>query len=119
VWQSTGDLLEGTNPIDTTQLDGGAFYDPYTTAMAKYGDYAVTGVQLVADAGWAFPDGEQIVLIDNTVIGTADGGKTTYTYDQPQNKADCKKGGWEDLTRDDGSKFKNQGDCIQYANTGK
>ena len=34
-------------------------------------------------------------------------------------KDDCKKGGWETLTRDDGSPFKNQGDCIQYMNTGK
>jgi hypothetical protein len=35
------------------------------------------------------------------------------------NKNDCKKGGWMDLERKDGSSFKNQGDCIQYMNTGK
>ena len=35
------------------------------------------------------------------------------------NKNDCKKGGWENLERADGSSFKNQGDCIQYVNTGK
>lgn len=34
-------------------------------------------------------------------------------------KNDCKNGGWETLSRDDGSPFKNQGDCIQYFNTGK
>ena len=34
-------------------------------------------------------------------------------------KDDCKKGGWEDLERADGTSFKNQGDCIQYMNTGK
>jgi hypothetical protein len=34
-------------------------------------------------------------------------------------KDECKKGGWEDMTRADGSSFKNQGDCIQYVNTGK
>jgi hypothetical protein len=34
-------------------------------------------------------------------------------------KDDCKKGGWADLTRADGTSFKNQGDCIQYVNTGK
>jgi hypothetical protein len=34
-------------------------------------------------------------------------------------KNDCKKGGWKDLQRANGSSFKNQGDCIQYANTGK
>ena len=35
------------------------------------------------------------------------------------NKNDCKKGGWMDLERKDGSSFKNQGYCIQYMNTGK
>jgi hypothetical protein len=34
-------------------------------------------------------------------------------------KDDCKKGGWMELERADGSSFKNQGDCIQYMNTGK
>jgi hypothetical protein len=37
----------------------------------------------------------------------------------PTNKDQCKKGGWMTLTRADGSRFKNQGDCIQYVNTGK
>ncbi|MBZ0299159.1 MAG: hypothetical protein K8J31_05440, partial [Anaerolineae bacterium] len=34
-------------------------------------------------------------------------------------KEACKGGGWRSLRRADGSGFKNQGDCIQYANTGK
>jgi hypothetical protein len=35
------------------------------------------------------------------------------------NASDCKKGGWEILTRADGSSFKNQGDCVSYTNNGK
>lgn len=31
----------------------------------------------------------------------------------------CKNDGWRSLSRADGSAFKNQGDCIQYVNTGK
>jgi hypothetical protein len=31
----------------------------------------------------------------------------------------CKKNGWLTHTRTDGTPFKNQGDCIQYVNTGK
>lgn len=31
----------------------------------------------------------------------------------------CKNGGWQGVTRNDGSTFVNQGDCIQYVNTGK
>ncbi|HZQ35222.1 MAG TPA: hypothetical protein VFD32_04765 [Dehalococcoidia bacterium] len=31
----------------------------------------------------------------------------------------CKDGGWQNVRRADGTSFKNQGDCIQYVNTGK
>ncbi|HEX7480788.1 MAG TPA: hypothetical protein VF331_23505 [Polyangiales bacterium] len=34
-------------------------------------------------------------------------------------KSTCKADGWQDRFRADGTSFKNQGDCIQYANTGK
>ena len=37
----------------------------------------------------------------------------------PTNEDDCKEGGWQNFRRADGSVFKNQGDCIQYVNTGK
>jgi hypothetical protein len=36
----------------------------------------------------------------------------------PKTANDCKKGGWENLYRSDNTSFKNQGDCIQYVNTG-
>jgi hypothetical protein len=35
------------------------------------------------------------------------------------NKDQCKNDGWKMVFRANGSPFKNQGDCIQYANTGK
>lgn len=35
------------------------------------------------------------------------------------NASACKNDGWQQLTRANGSIFKNQGDCIQYVNTGK
>ena len=37
----------------------------------------------------------------------------------PEVKDDCKNGGWINLFRADDSSFKNEGDCIQYVNTGK
>lgn len=45
---------------------------------------------------------------------------TTYTTDAPvaASKDDCKEGSWQTHTRANGSHFKNQGDCIQYVNTG-
>jgi hypothetical protein len=106
---NTGDLLEGVNPIDTGQLTNGTFYDPYAAALAKYANYPVVSVSLVVDPGYG-----QIVRFDNTVVD-----QTLYTYDQPVDKDECKKNGWQSLTREDGSTFKNQGDCIQYVNTGK
>lgn len=39
--------------------------------------------------------------------------------DPPADKQACKEDGWQTLTRADGSTFKNQGNCIQYVNTGK
>jgi hypothetical protein len=44
---------------------------------------------------------------------------TTTTGTVPTSKDQCKNGGWKSLTRADGTSFKNQGDCIQYVNTGK
>jgi len=111
-WLSTGDLLEGANPIDTSQLDLGAFYDPYATALAKYGDYEVTGVQLVVDGGWAFGDLEQTARVDNTDIA---GHVYTYEVPQPESSDDCKDGGWMELADDEGNTFRNQGLCIKYA----
>ena len=40
-------------------------------------------------------------------------------FRQPASADNCKKGGWQTLKRADGSSFKNQGDCIQYVNTGR
>jgi hypothetical protein len=37
----------------------------------------------------------------------------------PTDKNQCKNGGWQFLERADTTLFKNQGDCIQYVNTGR
>jgi hypothetical protein len=43
-----------------------------------------------------------------------------YSFTVPAlSKDQCKDGGWQRLFRTNGTGFKNQGDCIQYANTGK
>jgi hypothetical protein len=34
----------------------------------------------------------------------------------PQSKADCKNGGWRSLDNDQGQPFRNQGQCVSYAN---
>lgn len=36
----------------------------------------------------------------------------------PASTEDCRKGGWQSLTDDDGRPFRNQGDCVSYVATG-
>ena len=114
IWLNTGNLAAPTNLVDTTHLPLGSFYDPYANAQLKYGNYQVTGIQLVTDASWVF--GVQTVHVDNVQINN-----TTVTFDKPvpTNKDQCKDGGWMTLGRADGSGFKNQGDCVSYVSNGK
>jgi len=112
-WLTTGDLLESALFVDTSQLPGGMFYDTWASALVKYGSDEVTGIQLVADGGWAV-GGTQTVLVDNVMINT-----TTYTFEEvvASDKERCKNGGWEDFTSAPGP-FNNQGDCVSYFATG-
>jgi len=92
---------------------GGSGYTNYTGAAAFFAanpSYRITGIQLVVDSGWAFTDGRQAITVTPTV---------DVTLHPPANMGACKKGGWQTVARQDGSVFKNQGDCIQYVNTGK
>ncbi len=79
-WGNTGNLLDATNPlnfVDDSQL-GGTFYDPITNARAAFGTLIVTGIQLVDDAGYAFGDGIQTILVDNVMINDS-----LNTFDVP------------------------------------
>ena len=57
--------------------------------------------------------------VDKVVIGV-NGVSTTYDFEPlsppPANADQCKKGGWMHFNN---PSFKNQGDCIQFVNTGK
>jgi hypothetical protein len=52
------------------------------------------------------------------LLGPAPGG-SCIGGNVPTDKNQCKGNGWMTMVRADGTVFKNQGDCIQYANTGK
>lgn len=105
VWLSSGNLASPANLVDTSQLDGGTFYDPYAAAQVKYGAYEITGIQLVVDAGWAMTGGVQTAHVDNVQINTS-----TTTFESADS---CKKGGWQNFTSAPGP-FKNQGQCVSY-----
>lgn len=112
VWLNTGNLASPGNLVDASQL-GGNFYETYSDVQAAYGSYPVTGVSVVVDGCWA--QGSQSVEVDNLTVNN-----TTVTFEKPvaQSKDQCKGNGWKDVTRADGSGFKNQGECIKYVNTG-
>lgn len=48
----------------------------------------------------------------------APGGACNGPLPIPQSADDCKKGGWQTRTDDQGTPFKNQGDCVSYVRTG-
>ncbi|GMQ86535.1 MAG: hypothetical protein BMS9Abin07_2115 [Acidimicrobiia bacterium] len=78
----------------------------YTVLVAAFAIAVLGGLTFLGGAvGGSFAD-----VVINAPLAEADYGINPH---------ECKKGGWEGLSRDDGSGFKNQGDCMQYANTGK
>jgi hypothetical protein len=102
--------------VDATQV-GGQFYDTMAQAKVLVGSKAVVRISLVVDGSW-FVD-PQTFYFDNVDVNG-----DVYTLEPaplavPADKDDCKDGGWQTLTRADSTLFINQGDCIQYVNTGK
>jgi len=89
---------------------GGTLYTNWAAFVTAHPDYRIGNDDSIA-----------FVIADQPFRGTV----TNVQLGQgvaagvATNKDQCKKGGWADLTRADGSSFKNQGDCIQYVNTGK
>ena len=75
-----------------------------TKQASFYSDGGAGGVGIFRrDDGWA-PYSPTVQITAFTAATTKDS---------------CKNGGWQTLTRADASPFKNQGDCIQYVNSGK
>jgi hypothetical protein len=100
---TTGNLIGSTDArFDLTQL-GGPFYGTYTDALAYAAGLTVQGVQLVADAGWAFTDMEQSIDVTNPVI--------TFATTSATSKEQCKVNGWMSFSS---PTFKNQGECVSY-----
>jgi hypothetical protein len=75
------------------------------------------GVRLVAGFGGPTDWGNFLGNADCFRIATNGGSDITYDFELGADS--CKNGGWMTSVRSNGSTFKNQGDCIQYVNTGK
>ncbi len=115
VWYNTGNLASPANLVDATQI-GGGFYESWAQVQHDFGTLSVTDISIVLESGYAFAGGNQTINFDNTAVNS-----DLYTYERPvaTNQNQCKNSGWQGVTRSNGTTFKNQGDCIQYVNTGK
>jgi YVTN family beta-propeller protein len=122
--------------------DGSRAYVPNESSVSVINTSTNTVVATVADGGTApfgvaiTPDGTRayvtniasnsVSVIDtstNTVVATVPvatfpiGVAITPGIGPPTNKDQCKDGGWKAFTIPE--KFKNQGDCVSFVNTGK
>jgi hypothetical protein len=92
---------------------------PWSTIIANNPNAKIKfGFGFNVGSGWV---GVYSGAADKLTFGVS-GDSTVYDFEPyrvARTKDDCKNGGWQQVRRADGSPFKNQGDCIQYVNTGK
>lgn len=106
-------VLAGTNNVaqNSQNITFGDYPGGAQTLMAN----ATYNYELYAVEQGAGPTGDRLASVGITVI-VGNGGDVCNV---PTTASQCKNGGWMTRTRGDGSTFKNQGDCIQYVNTGR
>lgn len=111
--------------IDSGTVSGNTIsFTAHYTASAD----AVTPLTIMHVTGTIAADGSMSGVWDDNYQG----GSRTGTWSSasghatpilvivvPTTKDQCKNDGWKSVTRADSGTFKNQGDCIQFVNTGK
>jgi hypothetical protein len=90
--------LNGTTPLASN----------WAALLAAYPNLRVAN-----SVPFVIADDQGIWTVSNVQLGQGE------RSDRATKKDECKNGGWATVTRANGSSFKNQGDCIQYVNTGK
>ena len=88
--------------VGTTQVTANSPGGPFASSDLRGNGYVWITV-------WQNNFADDVLGIDNQRTGLL----------PPTNKDQCKNNGWQSLTRPDFTPFKNQGDCVQYVNTGK
>ena len=120
----------GDDPIGTMPCSSTAEGCPYDSLNVALEGVATVGVDPAPDdayfntltAAWYCDGGAGGVGTFRLDTGCWTGYKSMVKFtasNVPTNANQCKNGGWRTRTRANGSFFKNQGDCIQYVNTGR
>ncbi len=118
IWSNVaGDLL----PVNTGSFTGDVLSSDSAPGTFSWGD---TGVERVYENVSGFPDPIYRLVFELDSPVTLPPGIYWFSHDASilpvATSADgCKQSGWQSLRRADFIGFKNQGDCIQYVNTGK
>ncbi len=86
-------------------LNGGGRFENTTTGLLQN-----LGSIDVGD-GTFLNDGVVIRFPGSTLSGEISGAVPLAV---PSSKEECKRGGWADLVREDGTPFRNQGDCVSH-----
>ena len=134
----TGGSPRMSIPIDTNNdgtTDGYAFIDANNCGQTTnrtgtvdqscpvfFGSTLYTNWAAFASANPTYriaTDSVPFVIADQPFRGIISNVQLGQAENAASDKNECKDGGWKDMTRADDSSFKNQGDCIQYVNTGK
>jgi hypothetical protein len=113
--------VKGIGMIDGWEFDGAghlfavASFDAVAYVWSDMHVYAVNSVLTGARNATPLYD-----LSSQLPVGiTSLNGLSEIVVPVATTKNACKNGGWQSLSRANDTPFKNQGDCIQYVNTGK
>lgn len=123
-WQ-TWDAINGGNAIwwSTQPINGACATSCYVTwnqiLMLNPDASIIGGVGVNQGSGNA----GLTASVDALTVGATWSCIFTFDFEPPPfvpvTASGCRDGGWQTLRRADGTSFRNQGDCVQYANRGK
>jgi hypothetical protein len=119
IWQdwdayNSGDAIWwSSRPIDGCLV--GPCYQTWDTIVANNPNAVIIGgfgVNQGSGTGGLTASTDALRIAHNDVC-------ILYDFEPFRATNECKKGGWQTMSRADGTPFKNQGDCVSYVNTGK